>query len=80
MASKQGIPEELMHSNSAKVVNGSQDLDIDATHSETQGTQRENKGSYDVLQEGTPHLSEMLEPSQMQQPYDEYSGILPEAK
>ena len=40
MASEQGMLEELMHNNPARVKNGRQGLDVDATHTETQGTKR----------------------------------------
>eukprot|EP00731_Ephydatia_muelleri_P010462 Em0005g1048a len=58
MASEQCISEELMHNGPARV-NGRQVLDVDATHTETQGTKRGDEGSHqvphrspEVLQEG----------------------------
>ena len=58
MASEQCISEELMHNDPARV-NGRQALDVDATHTETQGTKRGDEGSHqvphrspEVLQEG----------------------------
>ncbi|KAL5470941.1 hypothetical protein EMCRGX_G029003 [Ephydatia muelleri] len=55
MASEQCISEELMHNDPARV-NGRQVLDVDATHTETQGTKRGDEGSHQV-----PHRSpEML--------------------
>eukprot|EP00731_Ephydatia_muelleri_P021050 Em0013g777a len=51
MASEQCISEELMHNDPARV-NGRQVLDVDATHTETQGTKRGDEGSHQV-----PHRS-----------------------
>ena len=58
MASEQGMLEELMHYNSTRVTNGRQGLDVDATHTETQGTKRGDEGSYQVLHRSPQGLQE----------------------
>ena len=58
IASEQGMLEELMHDNPARVINGRQGLDVDAIHSETQGTKRGDEGSYQVLHRSPQGLLE----------------------
>ena len=57
MASEQCISEELMHNDPARV-NGRQVLDVDATHTETQGTKRGDEGSHQVLHRSPEVLQE----------------------